>query len=129
MDGIFVRFEPVEQAAIDEANAWIRKNQKVRDRQVIAEARVIADACRGVLELVDGHKVSVDSNDRGGDPPQIGPELAQLLGMDEPNPLSTDIVRALYVHDGPLRATYLRLTEKSGFVPIPLDDEVTDRGE
>ena len=102
---LYVRFRPVKQTEVDKVTE--KANQSTDpDRELNANAAILAHACVGVFETVDGKPV--------GDPsswPKFDQDLAHLLGIDEAEdgtrlePTTTEIVRALYLTDGALLNT------------------------
>lgn len=96
---LYVRFRPIKQRELDLANEKAAASKEA-DRIVVANAVVLSHACLGVFGIVDGKPE--------GDPsswPRFDEELAKALGLmdnGENVPPVTDIVRALYLTDGPL---------------------------
>jgi hypothetical protein len=116
---VYVRFAPVAQAQIDRAQKRHEKSKDV-DKSVIVNAVLLADACRGVFEIIDGEEVSVDDRDRDGDWPLFDERLAELLGADVTK--AADVVRALYLTDGDVIATAEKLAEWSGYSAEDLEE-------
>jgi hypothetical protein len=111
---VFVRFAPAVQSQIDRANKRHEKS-KDADKNVIVNAVILAEACRGVFEVIDGEPVSVDDADRDGDWPRFDGQLADLLGLDGESVQAVDVVRGLYLTDGDIIATAAKLAEWSGY--------------
>lgn len=111
---IFVRFKVVSQARIDQVGKQTEKS-KEKDRTVIANAILLADACVGVFEVdKDGAPV--------GDPaewPCFDDQLAGILGI--PWTRAQDVVRTVYVSDGDIISTAAKLGEHSGYATEMLE--------
>lgn len=116
---VFVRFAPVEQSQIARINKRHEKS-KDKDRDVIVNAVILAEACRGVFEVVDDDPVSIDAADRDGDWPRFDEQLAGLLGLDTDK--ASDVARGLYLTDGDVIATASRLAEWSGYSMSDLEE-------
>jgi hypothetical protein len=116
---VYVRFAPVEQALIDRANKRHEKS-KAQDKNVVINAVILADACQGVFEVIDGEEVSVDDRDRDGEWPRFDEQLADLLGVDATK--AADVVRALYLTDGDVIATATKLADWSGYSLADLEE-------
>lgn len=107
---VFVRFRPVEQAAVDRINAK-HADSKAEDRTVVLNAAVFVEHCVGVYQLVDGQLVSIDP---GQPAPKFDARLGDLLGLD-PDAGAIAVVRALFAKDGDIISTAWLLNEWSGF--------------
>lgn len=118
---VYVRFAPVEQSQINRINERHRKS-KDKDKDVIINALVLTEACRGVFEVIDGESVSVNPGGRDGDWPRFDPELADLLGLNPDETKAVDVVRGLYLTDGDIIATASRLAEWSGYSMADLEE-------
>ena len=105
---IWVRYGPLPQHRID-AHVMRYAKSKDPDRTVKREAALLAEACVGVFEVVDGREVSIDPDARDAEWPTFGPELAVLLGI--PATGAGEIVRALYGEDAALMATSEKYAE------------------
>jgi hypothetical protein len=116
---VWVRFAPVEQGLIDRANKRHEKS-KAQDKNVVINAVILADACRGVFEVIDGEEVSIDDNDRDGEWPRFDDQLADLLGVEAGK--ASDVVRALYLTDGDVIATATKLADWSGYSLADLEE-------
>lgn len=116
---VFVRFAPVEQAQIDRIN---KRHEKSKDREktVKINAVVLAEACRGIFEVIDEQEVSIDPADREGDWPRFDEKLADLLGLDSTG--AVDVVRGLYLTDGDVIATATKLADWSGYSITDLEE-------
>lgn len=115
---VFVRFRPIDQAKIEQANKRANAS-KDPDAATAANAAVLAAACVGVFELdEDGAEVGVDPDDRDSWP-QFDKRLARLLGVKAGK--AADVVRALYLTDGDVIKTVTKLAEWSGFNEDALD--------
>lgn len=106
---VYVRFRPPEQS---ELNMISKLADKSKNPAAIldANAQVLANCCLGVFEL------DADGNPNG-DPdewPDFGPELADYLGKPELK-RGADVAKTLYLTDGDLISTALRLAEWAGF--------------
>lgn len=115
LDGVFVRYKPITQAMLDKANKQASAS-KDPDASVIANAGILAVACIGVGEVVDGEPVSIDPDERSSDPddwPRFDKRLARLLGV--PAGKAADVVRGLYPTDGHIISTVTELGVWSGF--------------
>lgn len=119
---VWVRYKPIPQRRIEAANKQAAAS-KDKDRDVIANAAVLAEACLGVFEDLDGKLVSIDPEDRDGDWPTFNDRLAELLGVRAGK--AGDIVRGLYLTDGDVISTVREVVKWSGFVDEQLerDDE------
>ncbi|MBB3041024.1 hypothetical protein [Nocardioides soli] len=102
---VYVRYRPIQQREVDLVHERTR-DTKSEDRDLIANASLLAHACVGVFVTVDGKP--------DGDPstwPRFDQDLAQMLGIDEApdgskiEPTTAEIVRALYMTDGALLNT------------------------
>lgn len=118
---IYVRFAPVPMHRIQSANKLTEKS-KDQDRIVITNAAILAGACQGVYEIVDGTEVSIDPDDRFGDWPKFDERLAGLLGVDASKAI--EVVRALYITDGDIVSTADKLAEWSGYTAEQHEREV-----
>lgn len=116
---VYVRFAPVEQSQINRINKRHEKS-KDKDRDVIINAVILAEACRGVFEVIDDEPVSVDPDARDGDWPRFDELLADMLGLDTDK--ASDVVRGLYLTDGDVIATATRLAEWSGYSIAELEE-------
>lgn len=127
LEGFGVRYGIVTQRRIDQITKKFQQS-KDPDRTVIINALVLAEACLGVYQWVDGEQVSVDPEDRAGEWPKFAERLAELLhDPDEPKPRATkssDVVRSLYLTDGDIVSTATQLAEWNGYAAeILADDE------
>lgn len=116
---VYVRFAPVPHGRIEAINKRHEKS-KDKDRDVIINAAVLAEACRGVYEVIDDQAVSVDDTDREGEWPRFDDRLAELLGVEAGK--ASDVVRALYLTDGDVIATATKLGEWSGYSMADLEE-------
>lgn len=122
---VYVRFRPLSQGEIDAAQKTHEKSRD-RDRTVIANAGLLANACLGIFEIdEDGQEVGVGCTDPGADWPRFDKDFSEQVS-DVPLTRASDIVRALYFTDGDVIATAARLTEWSGYNTEQL--ERADRG-
>ena len=110
---IFVRFKPISvtltEAAIDK-----RRESKVPEWLLLANADILVMACEGVYATLDGDhttKYSLRLGDNDGKWTRFDPDLAAALGVTLPG--ATEVVRALYPTDGDLLNTAAVLTEWS----------------
>ena len=119
---VFVRYKPVPQRRIEAANKQAAAS-KDKDRDVISNAAVLAEACLGVFEVIDGVEVSVDDRDRDGEWPKFDSRLAEVLGVKWTK--AGDVVRSLYLTDGDVISAVREVVRWSGFVDEQLerDDE------
>ena len=60
---VYVRFKPIPSRRLTAANKQAAASGD-KDAEVIANAGVLAEACLGVFEVIDGREVSIDPNDR-----------------------------------------------------------------
>lgn len=116
---VYVRFAPATQAQIDRA-AKRHEKSKDADKSVITNAVILAEACQGVFEVIDGEAVSVDHRDRDGEWPCFDDRLAELLGVDASK--AVDVVRALYLTDGDVIKVASQLAEWSGYSAEDLEE-------
>ncbi|XBB66866.1 hypothetical protein ABFU82_22580 [Nocardioides sp. WV_118_6] len=116
---VFVRFRPTTQARLNAAGKLAGKLTKNDDGDIIANAGILASACIGVFEVIDGEEVSVDPDDRDGTWPTFGPRLAELLGVSTKK--ASDVVRALYLTDGDIISTVTKLGVWSGYAQEQLE--------
>ena len=117
---VFVRFKPIDQARLTAANKKAAAS-KEKDAEVIANAGILAEACLGVFEVIDGVEVSVDPDDREGEWPRFDKKLARLLGV--PAGKASDVVRALYLTDGDIISTVSTLGVWSGYAAEQLEQD------
>lgn len=110
---VYVRFRPVTQAETENVNKRFAKS-KDKDKTVLINAVLLAQACKGVYEIIDGEEVSVDQDDRHGDWPKFDDHLAGLLGLKDAAS-AADVVRGLYLTDPDVISTAVKLAEWSGF--------------
>lgn len=118
---VYVRYKPIPQRRITAANTQAAAS-KDKDADVVSNAAVLAEACLGVFEVIDGCEVSVDDSDRDGEWPKFDRRLAGLLGI--PWSKGGDVVRGLYATDGDIISTVRKVVVWSGFV-----DEQQERDE
>lgn len=109
---VYVRFRPVTQAETETVTKRFAKS-KDKDKTVLINAVLLAQACQGVFEVIDGEEVSIDDQDRHGDWPKFDDTLAELLGVEATK--ASDVVRALYLTDADVISTAVKLAEWSGF--------------
>ncbi len=109
---VYVRFKPIPSRRLTAANKQAAASGD-KDAEVIANAGVLAEACLGVFEVIDGREVSIDPNDRDGEHPKFDRRLAGLLGV--PAGKASQVVRALYLTDGDIISTVNDLGIWSGF--------------
>lgn len=116
---IYVRFRPVVQRRIDAVNKAAEKS-KDRDKSAIANAVILADACIGIFEVVDGVEVSIDPRDPGGAWPKFDERLAEIFELPAAKKAS-EVVRGLYLTDGDVIGTASKLAEWSGYATDQLE--------
>lgn len=109
---IWVRFRPVGDGEASRINKSIEKS-KDDEVNVIANAKILANACLGVFEIIDGKEVSLDP-ENPDELTKFDERLARELGLPE-SARGVDVVRALYATDGDVIATAQRLSEFSGY--------------
>lgn len=114
-DPVFVRYSAPSKSLIRHIND---RAEKSRDKNVLAEAMLLAECCVGVFQK--------DSNgDPIGDPeewPKFDAALAEYLG--EPNlTRATDVVRALYLTDGDVLGHSADLSRWAGFAGAEAAEE------
>lgn len=118
---VYVRFKPVSDARVSSINKTLEKS-KDPEKVVLANARVLAEACVGVFEVDgDGDPVSIDPEDREGDWPRFDERLGQLLGIADAA-AATVVIRELYATDGDIISTATRLAEWSGYSLAELEE-------
>lgn len=114
---LHVRYAPVPQHKVEAVNKIAAKS-KDREKNIIANASILADACLGVFAeiTIDGetHEISVDDEHPDEDWPKFDERLGHLLGLDGPA-RATDVVRRLYLTDGDIIATAAKLADWSGY--------------
>lgn len=117
---VYVRFRPLKGTEIATAQ---KRGQNSADKEAVVNvnAGLIAAACRGVFEVIDGAPVSIDPDDRHGDWPLFGERLAELLGLRTNR--AAEVVRGLYLTDGDIIATVGELVDWSGYTTEVLDRE------
>lgn len=114
---LYVRYKPAPEHRV---NAINKANEKSKDpeRNIVANAAILADCCLGVFAVVqrDGQevKVSVDDTDPDGEWPKFDSRLAEALGFPDITRAS-DVVRKLYLTDGDVLATATKLADWSGY--------------
>lgn len=120
---VYVRYKPAPEHRVEAIN---KQNEKSKDREknVIANASVLADCCLGVFAVI-GHepdddgvdqpiRVSIDDEDPHGEWPRFDEHLAQILGV--PDAVRADqVVRGLYLTDGDILSTATKLAQWSGY--------------
>lgn len=111
---VFVRYKPVDAQRID-ATLDRTARQRDKNRSVNTNAIILASACMGVFEVINGVEVSVDPDDRDGEWPVFGPELAAILGVPMAKKAS-EVVKVLYLTDGDLISTADDLQRRSGYL-------------
>lgn len=116
---VYVRYSPLPHGRITAITKRFEKS-KDADRDVLANAAILAEACQGIYEVIDGREVSVDDRDRDGDWPRFDDRLAELLGITAGK--ASDVVRGLYLTDGDVIATASRLAEWSGYSAAELEE-------
>lgn len=115
---IYVRFGPIPGHKFEAANK-LAAHSGDRDATVIANAGVLADACIGVFEVIDGVEVSIDPEDREGPWPRFDKRLARIL--ETPAGKASQVVRALYLTDGDIISTVNDLGVWSGYAQEQLE--------
>jgi hypothetical protein len=117
---VFVRFKPVSQERLNAANKQAGKSSD-KDAEVIANAGILAWACLGVFEVIDGEEVSIDVDDREGEWPKFDKRLAGLLGVRAGK--ASEVVRGLYLTDGDIISTVGKLGVWSGYATDQLESD------
>lgn len=123
---IYVRYKPVSQQKIEDT---YKRTDKLRgeNRTVTTNAIILAEACVGVFEIIDGERVSVDPEDRGGEWPKFEKRLGELLtdieDGERPPTKGSEVVRKLFFTDGDIIATAQDLATKSGYAQEQLELE------
>lgn len=123
---VFVRYKPVSQEKVEQTFKRTEK-RRGQDRTVVTNAIILAEACLGVFEVIDGQEVSVDPEDRDGEWPKFDQRLGELLtsiedGERAPTKAS-DVVRKLYLTDGDIISTAQDLSVRSGYAQEQLERE------
>jgi hypothetical protein len=107
---VFVRYAPLPQDRIEALTKKFRNVKK--DRAVLSDAALLAEACMGVfVHDEDGEPVSIDPDSDVW--PKFDDHLADLLGVEATS--AADTVRALYLTDGDVISTAVRVVEWSGY--------------
>lgn len=133
---VWVRFKPIGSARIEAINKAAAKS-KDPDKNVVGNARALAESCIGLFEKIDGELRSLDPDDDRAvqipdDPkatlppipddwPRFDESLARLLGV--PFITATNIVRELYLTDGDIVSEAGELTVWSGYAGHEIDEE------
>ena len=120
---IFVRFKPISvtltEAAIDK-----RRESKVPEWLLLANADILVMACEGVYATLDGDqdtKYSLRSGAEDGPWTKFDADLATALGIP---PLgAADVAKALYFTDGDLLNTAAELTNWSNSTIVKVDTD------
>ena len=117
---IFVRYRPVRQDALDQT--YKRTANLRKDRTVITNAIILAEACIGIGQVVDGEEISIDTENPDAPWPRFDKRLAQLFGI--PATKSTAVLREFYGRlDGLVISTAATLAEKSKFAQEQFERE------
>lgn len=123
---VYVRFKPVSQQKVEDTYRRTEK-RKGQDRTVVTNAIILAEACLGVFEVIDGREVSVDPDDRDGEWPKFDERLGKLLTSIEdgerPPSRASDVVRKLYLTDGDIISTSQDLSYRSGYAQEQLEKD------
>lgn len=102
---LYVRYGPIPKGVAESiTEKW--RTRKDRDRTVKREAQLLTEACRGLFEIVDGEKVSIDPDDRHGEWPRFDENLARLIGSSEVS--AVGLLREVYEEDGDIIAASTR---------------------
>jgi hypothetical protein len=107
---VFVRYAPLPQEQTEAIEKKFRNIKK--DRSVLNNAAFLVEACQGVfVHDENGEPVSIDPDDEAW--PKFDDHLAELLGITADK--ATDVVRALYLTDGDIISTAIRVLAWSGY--------------
>lgn len=119
---IYVRFKPMAAARITAISKRFEKS-KDPDKDVLANAVTLAEACIGIFQLdAGGAEVSVDVEHPNDDWPRFDTTLGGMLGIEVAQ--AVEAVRGLYLTDGDVIATAGKLTEWSGYTVDELEERV-----
>lgn len=114
---LYVRYRPVPEHRVT-AITKVTEKSKDREKNIIAQATILAEVCIGVFAVVkhDGEdvEVSVDDDDPHGEWPKFDERLGKILGLEHTT-RAAEVVRRLYLTDGDVLATASRLAEWSGY--------------
>lgn len=111
---VFVRYRPLSPSEALRTSEHFQKAGP--DREVQANAQLLADCCVGVYALVPGDETKYSLRD--GDPTgmwtRMDPDLANMLGpvVKDPN-TAVGVCRGLYCTDGDITAAALALADWS----------------
>lgn len=123
---VWVRYRPVSQEKVEDTFKRTEK-RRGKERTVVTNAIILAEACIGVFEVIDGVEVSVDPDNRGGEWPKFDQSLGELLTSIEdgerPPTKASDVVRKLYLTDGDIISTAQDLSVRSGYAQEQLERE------
>lgn len=115
---VYVRFKPLATRRLNAANKQAAASSD-KDAEVIANAGILAEACVGVFQVIDGAEVSIDDSNLDGEWPRFDKRLAALLGVKAGK--ASEVVRALYLTDGDIISTVNDLGVWSGFAREQLE--------
>ncbi|MFW6776070.1 hypothetical protein ACOACO_17435 [Nocardioides sp. CPCC 205120] len=115
---IYVRYRPVSNREIKEVNARYAKS-KDKDREVLVNASLLARACLGIFEEVEGELVS--PLDGGPDFPKFDEAMAAELGSN--STVATEVVRALFLTDGDIISQATQVAQWSGYADEQIERE------
>lgn len=120
---IYVRYAPITQTRLEEISSKTEKS-KERDRTALGNATVLAETCIGLFELdSEGEAVSIDPanpTSSSGDWVKFDDRLVELFELDKA-PRAAEVVRQMYLTDGDVAATVVKLGEFSGYSETDLE--------
>lgn len=116
IEGVWVSYRTMPSHKLDAIHKRRKKN-KGRGWALAVNIDVLIDTCVGVHERIDGKLVSIDPDDRDGDPPTFtSPRLLELLGVESQR--ASDAVRELYAvtdeYDGDVITAANEVLHRSG---------------
>jgi len=116
-DNLHIRVQPIEQADVKRIGERFKKSRD-QEAPVKQAATIVATACIGIFSRGENGEPLGDPSEW----PTFDAEVAAAI--DRPDlTRAVDIVRAVYLTDGDIIATQVRIGEWSGYSTEQLDSE------